>query len=223
MNISQRHKENAIDVANRSKGGLTGLHVRVQRVIDGDTLIVKPSSPWIGEFVVRLAYVDTPELHIGESGRAAPYAREAARFTYSSVVDMDCYLDSTDGLLNLDPYKRIVGVLTVDRSGDASFSFNLNEELLLRGYALVYWRRTVVRCYDQFVHYLRAEKYARKHRLGLWRRRSKLVVVLPGGSVYHSLQCHRIPKRAARNGDYLRRTVYWARSHGLKPCSYCMK
>ena len=88
----------------------------VQRVIDGDTLI-------IGKYTVRLSLVDTPEVSEESFKEATAFTSKLCRIDSVTTFDQD-------DLQPLDRYEREVGKVTCS-------DVNLNEQLLLNGHAKI--------------------------------------------------------------------------------------
>ena len=86
----------------------------VQRVIDGDTLI-------IGKYTVRLSLVDTPEKDEIGFKEATAFTSKSCRIGAVAIFDQD-------DLQPLDQYEREVGKVTCS-------GINLNEQLLLNEHA----------------------------------------------------------------------------------------
>lgn len=126
-----------------------GLRARVERIIDGDSILVTHQSE---EIEVRLWGIDTPEYR-------QPYSKAAKKFTgrlvgYSSVV-----LEVKDW----DSYGRMVAKVTME-DGRC-----LNEELLKAGLAWVHIYYCKEAICNRWYGY---EREARKGRSGLWREGS---------------------------------------------------
>ena len=102
------------DDSSSCKGDKMCIEDIVQRVIDGDTLI-------IGKYTVRLSLIDTPEND--EDG-----FKEATAFTSKMCPLGKTVLLDQDDLQPTDRYDRIVGKVTCSGVG-------LNEELLRNGHA----------------------------------------------------------------------------------------
>jgi len=125
---------------------------RVQRVVDGDTLVLE-NRAW-----VRLLGIDTPEIaHDGQP--AEPLSAEAAEFTREFIgrSPVQLRLDHE----RVDKYRRWLAYVYVDGQ-------MLNEALLRAGLAEVYRK---ARCSDLVKRrFQAAESEARQNRRGLWSR-----------------------------------------------------
>ena len=98
------------------KGNQLCIEDIVQRVIDGDTLI-------IGKYTVRLSLVDTPEKDEVGFKEATAFTSKSCRIGTIAIFDQD-------DLQPLDRYEREVGKVTCS-------GINLNEHLLLNGHAKI--------------------------------------------------------------------------------------
>lgn len=129
----------------------------VTRVVDGDTLDVRPA---VGgkETRVRLLGVDAPELHSRETGRADHWAHEARRYAESRAGGkaITLRLEQTE---TRDRYSRLLAHVYV------SDSDHLNLGLVRDGQAYAD-RRFSHSMRHQFE---RAENEARRARRGLWK------------------------------------------------------
>lgn len=131
--------------------------VLVTRVVDGDTLEVRPAAGG-KETRVRLIGVDAPELHSRETGRADFWAGEARRYTESRAEGkaVTLRLEQTE---TRDRYSRLLAHVYVS---DAD---NLNLQLVRDGQAYAD-RRFPHTMRSQFE---RAENEARRAKRGLWK------------------------------------------------------
>jgi micrococcal nuclease len=122
----------------------------VQRVVDGDTLLLT------GGERVRLIGVDTPESVKPETP-AEPFGREASEFTKSVAENRDVRLEFDRE--RVDQYGRTLAYVYVD-------DLFLNEELVRQGFSRAETRfpfRT-----DMQRRFLVAEEEARAARRGIW-------------------------------------------------------
>lgn len=123
---------------------------RVERVIDGDTLLLTDGAR------VRLIGVDCPET-VKPDHPVEPFGPEASAFTKSFVADGKVRLQFDRE--RIDRYDRFLAYVFV---GDAM----LNEELVRAGLARVehrfHYSQSIKRQFD------RAEEEAREARRGIW-------------------------------------------------------
>jgi micrococcal nuclease len=131
-----------------------GTEVTVSRVIDGDTVEVRPAIE--GEEDVRLIGVDTPETS-GSPGGAQPYGEEASRFTERMLEGERATLRFDEE--KKDDYGRVLAYLHLPDG--AMF----NETLLERGYAQVATFPPNVRHVERFEA---AQREARNADRGIW-------------------------------------------------------
>ena len=129
----------------------------VTRVIDGDTLDLRPADGG-PETRVRLLGVDAPELRSRDSNRPDHWAHEARRHAESRAEGeaVTLRLEQTE---TRDRYQRLLAYVY------ASDSDNLNLELVRNGHAYAD-RRFPHSMRHQFE---RAENEARRARRGLWK------------------------------------------------------
>ncbi len=124
--------------------------VQVQRVIDGDTIVIEGGSK------VRFIGLDCPEIAY-QGGRDEYFAREALEYTSRLLEGNEVFLeyDISQG----DDYGRVLAYLYL---GDGTF-FNL--ELLREGYARLFTVPPDVRHIELFK---KATREAREAGRGLW-------------------------------------------------------
>lgn len=123
---------------------------RVQRVVDGDTLLLE------GGTRVRLIGVDTPES-VKPDHPVEPLGREAAEFTRSQVEGRNVTLEFDRE--RRDQYQRILAYVHIDNR-------LLNEELIRAGFSKAETRFPFDS--EKKRRFLKAEKEAREARRGLW-------------------------------------------------------
>lgn len=128
--------------------------VSVSRVVDGDTIEVRPSIN--GTEDVRLIGIDTPETESSPRG-AQPYGEEASRFTEQRLEGRRATLRFD--VEQKDDYGRVLAYVYLP---DGTF---FNEELLERGYAQVATFPPNVRHRERFEE---AQREAREAERGLW-------------------------------------------------------
>lgn len=108
----------------------------VQRVIDGDTFVTSAGD------VVRLAYVDAPEI-------TQAYGQESKQFVERLILHKEVRLQ----YITADIYNRNVCNVFLNKK------VTLNKLLIDSGYA---W------CYDTDIEYQKYEDRARSRCVGLW-------------------------------------------------------
>ena len=130
--------------------------VRVERVVDGDTIVVS----LLGEKErVRLIGVDTPET-VAPNRPIGCYGPEASEFTKEQLEGKLVKLTTSTFQRPRDDYGRLLAYVWVDLDGDGQLD-NFNLELLKRGYA-----RTTGFNHDLRREFLRAEREAREKQRG---------------------------------------------------------
>lgn len=128
----------------------------VVRVIDGDTLLLRPGVPSGGEMRVRLLGIDCPES-VAPNQPVEPWGPEAAAFTteFVSAGFVELRYDKR----RIDRYGRYLAYVFVDGR-------MLNEELVRHGLARVW---TFPGDSESIARQMRkAEKEARQHGRGIW-------------------------------------------------------
>ncbi len=130
--------------------------VRVERVIDGDTLQVRFQGK---KYTVRLIGVDTPET--SHPTKAVEYfGRETSAFTKRHLEGKTVRLEKDRAGDTVDRYGRRLRYVYLD--GD-----NFNARLIREGYAHAYRRFP----FSKRQEFIRLEKQARERGKGLWKRR----------------------------------------------------
>lgn len=122
---------------------------RVEKVLDGDTVIVRGAAQR-----VRLANVDAPERSHGYGKPGQPFALQATKWLERTVQGKDVTLRCPDQ----DRYGRRVCVLLLNGQ-------DLNKELVRQGLA---WANTANPTYLRDRSVLDAQKQAQRERRGLW-------------------------------------------------------
>lgn len=135
------------------------MNVIVERVVDGDTVIVRDGD---SRLRVRLAYIDAPELK-------QPYGKEAKQYLEMLIADAcgpeDRCLDQTKLFVEgEDQYGRVVGRLWTGKHGA------LDLAMLSAGFAWVYEKYAKPpRISEKFADGLRRrQEEARAQKAGLW-------------------------------------------------------
>ena len=142
-------------LGNCSAGSGSPTESIVQRVVDGDTVVLAGGQP------VRYIGMDTPELHHPRKP-VQFYAREAAEFNRQLVEGKKVRLEW--GMERRDRYNRLLAYVFLE---DGTF---VNAELLRQGYARVMTIPPNVKYVDLFV---KMQKEAKENRRGLWARYDK--------------------------------------------------
>lgn len=141
-----------------SKGSFDYSHIKISRVIDGDTLILEN-----GEHL-RLIGIDTPELRKkteqGFIDEPAPFSKEAKSFTQALAEGR--YARIEFDLEKRDKYRRLLGYCFIKDKDKEIF---LNKKLLEEGLAVLYTYPPNIKYVDELV---KAQKEARQNKKGLW-------------------------------------------------------
>ena len=128
----------------------------VDKVIDGDTVIVKELDPH-----VRYLGIDSPEI-LTDDSPGDPLSEEAKRFNERLVYGKRVKLEFDRE--KYDPYGRVLAYVFVD-------GVFVNEELVRNGLA----RALVIKPNDRYADIIyRAEEEAKRERKGIWGNLSKL-------------------------------------------------
>jgi len=127
----------------------------VTRVVDGDTVIVRPDAAGGEKFTCRLYGIDSPETP-KRGKRGQEYGREADREMRNLVLGYR--VDAT--LTGDKTYNREVCIIKKD-------GMDINREMVRTGYAWAY-RKYLKGTYAS--EYIDAESRARAMRLGLWQQ-----------------------------------------------------
>lgn len=105
--------------------------VKVVRVVDGDTIIVRGVEGFNKgeEFRVRFADINAPEL-------STPEGKVSKGYLESILKDRDILLLDIDDKYIYDRYGRVVAVVYIINEESGSYNLmNLNEHLVREGYA----------------------------------------------------------------------------------------
>ncbi len=134
--------------------------VRIEYVVDGDTVIVTPAGDGVlvtGETTVRLLQVDAPESK-SQGDPVQCFARHASA-ALARLLPVGSVAHVVEGRERTDRYGRALLHLWND---DRVF---VNERLVRRGFA----RAVLYRPNDRYAEVIRAaERAARRERRGLW-------------------------------------------------------
>jgi micrococcal nuclease len=129
---------------------------RVERVIDGDTIVLG------GGETVRLIGVDTPET-VNQGQEAEPFGREAAEYLRGRLAGGQVYLEYEPGD-RTDTHERTVAYVYLP---DGTL---LNEAIIQAGYGRVYTASPFFRVQE----FQEAERRARENGVGLWSVKERL-------------------------------------------------
>jgi micrococcal nuclease len=133
--------------------------VKVDRVVDGDTVIVTFSDSG-DEEKVRLIGVDTPESATQDEHLDIPFGEVASKFTKDSLLNKTAYLEFD--IDERDQYGRMLAYLYIDGK-------MFNYRLLREGYALQVTYPPNVKYEKEFSAAVEA---ARKDKNGIWALRA---------------------------------------------------
>lgn len=122
---------------------------RVERVLDGDTVILRGTSQRI-----RLANIDAPEMSHGYGRPGQPFAVQATKWMQHAAEGKEVTIHCPDE----DRYGRRVCVLLLNGE-------DVNRELVRQGLA---WANTANPRYLRDKTVLDAQREARRERRGLW-------------------------------------------------------
>lgn len=145
--------------------GRTYYITSIQRVVDGDTIIVRVDGK---EERVRLRCVDTPESVHPDPQRNDAFGREASDYTKTRLEGRQIRLVFEDDAPR-DPHGRLLAYVLVDGE-------NFNVELVRMGYSEYERKYGRSRFFDREL--ADAEKDARTARRGLWAL--KELAAIPG-------------------------------------------
>lgn len=131
---------------------------RVVRVSDGDTVWVQQGN---ATNKIRILGIDTPELHISQSGEPTNpdcYALEAQLFAEQTLLNQDVMLETDTQTPDTDVYDRLLRHIRLADGRDYSLM------AIDQGYARVY-RKTES---SRLSEYLRHEREVQQDQVGLW-------------------------------------------------------
>jgi micrococcal nuclease len=138
-----------VEPAAQRQGGKPSALFEVQRVVDGDTVVLER----IGR--VRLIGVDTPES-VDPRRPVERFGREASEFLKRLAGGRRVRLEYDQ--TRKDRYDRTLAYLFLE---DGTF---VNEEIIRRGFGFAYTRYP----FRYLERFRRAEREARRARVGLW-------------------------------------------------------
>ena len=177
-NSAGTHQQTDIDMVFRTASDVPQLYLKERRtimgqvikVVDGDTVRIRhlPSASSSAEWgagklsdetiMVRIAAVDSPETaKFGQEGQ--PFGDEAKAFTQNALLGKKVRVR----VLAKDRYARLLGLVRYDALPEKDIS----EELLKRGYAVVYRQGGAVYD-DRKGDFEKLEAAAKSAKKGLW-------------------------------------------------------
>lgn len=130
---------------------------RVERVIDGDTLLVRIADR---EERVRMLCVDAPESVHPDKTKNTTMGREALQFAKSRLEGRQVRLESEGEAESRDKQGRLLSYVLVDGE-------NVNVELVAEGYSEYEDQWGKSRRYDH--DFTRAQEAAQEGRRGIWK------------------------------------------------------
>lgn len=138
----------------------------VKRVVDGDTLVLRPANSDATEFKVRLIGIDTPES-VDPRKSVECFGKEASAYTKSVAEGKSVKLEIDKSQGETDRYGRLLAYVFVQSEdrGEESLSYSLNERLISDGYAHEY---TYQKTYKYQADFKLAQKDAEYAGRGLW-------------------------------------------------------
>ena len=189
----------------------------VERIVDGDTVVVKIDGK---NMKVRLVGVDTPET-VHPNKPVERYGKKASEFLSNLLKGEKIYIEWKEDE-KTDKYGR--ALLYLWRAPDGLF---VNLEIVRQGYGHAYTRFPFEHT-ELFRYY---ERQAREAKRGLWApavakkvarpaapKQAEVNVYAAGrGKRYHYESCRYVRKRA----DRVKLTIPQAKARGLTPCKVC--
>ncbi len=192
------------------------IHVRVLKVIDGDTLEVELRGEALK---LRLNGVDTPETKHPEKP-AESFGLEAWNFTKNLLTDRTVYLELD--VQEYDNYGRLLAYVWLekpDEINDETIRTRMvNAILILGGFAQLMTTPPNVKYVEFFLVY---QQQAIEQKKGLWsnvvdtKDYETIVYITQGGSKYHSKNCRYVDENA------IPMTLAEVKRMGLLPCKIC--
>lgn len=191
----------------------------VERVIDGDTIVIKLSTGQIEK--VRLIGIDTPET-VHPSKPVEYFGREASAYTKNNLLGKQIRLEYD--WQKRDKYGRLLAYVFV---GGKLF----NNQIIRDGYAHAYLKYPFRQDYQQM--FLASERFARNNHLGLWGNTSHIISPTtpadnPAGKFignkssrkFHKPECRYAQKIKPKN-KILFTSPDDAKKQGYIPCKIC--
>jgi micrococcal nuclease len=169
----------------------TGTLATVERVVDGDTVVVRLDGRSVK---VRLVGVDAPES-VDPRKPIERFARESAAFLRGLVEGKTVRLAYEPAGARIDRYGRTLAYLYVEPGG-----LFVNREIIAKGFGHAYTTYPFAHMED----FRAAERSAREKGLGLWGpdpapakpTADEVVYVTKTGTKYHRAGCRALAKSA---------------------------
>lgn len=199
--------------------------VRVERVVDGDTLLLE------GGEKIRLLNVDTPESVHRDQRKNSQEGKDAAGYMQTMATGKEVRLERAE---KRDIYGRVLADVFIGE-------LHLNVELVRQGLARYYTKYGISKRYNS--DFQVAEDYARRNSLGFWHEHryvltptspvvdaqpsprrtvalhhSNAMVVASRSGVFHNSDCPSV-KKIKEPRTFA--TSMEAASAGLRPCKRC--
>lgn len=144
-----------------SLSALTSDYLKVERIIDGDSIVVIGKCAGVElPISIRMLYLDTPEMRDGND--ANPHGISAKNHLQRLLKPGDkIRLWTDDRSFQADTHGRVLAVVFTDKN------ICLQEYMIKHGYS-VYWQRFGKMPDKQHRHWLELEKTAQEQKIGLW-------------------------------------------------------
>jgi endonuclease YncB( thermonuclease family) len=148
--------------------GLFAFPATVVKIIDGDTITVKTIDGNITK--LRFADIDTPEKYL-VSNKAKYDIKTCGKSTYTMGKEASAYLESVVKIGNIVEVK-LSGNTSYDRDVAIIYfnNTNLNELMVLQGYAYVWHTGNDITDLSYKTILLNSQTSAKENKLGLWKK-----------------------------------------------------
>ncbi|QFR39658.1 PKD domain-containing protein [Candidatus Gracilibacteria bacterium 28_42_T64] len=145
-------------ILNHDNGEFTEQKVMVERVVDGDTIVIKYQNGKTEK--LRLVGVDTPETKHPKK-EVQFYGKEASNFTKMMLEGKNIVIKQNVRNYR-DKYGRLLGYVYLPGKEEKDIFFN--KLLIEKGYARAYLRFP----FQYSVQFKKAQNKAKKQRIGIW-------------------------------------------------------
>ncbi len=159
--VDESYEDDKTKVESASEENLEYEQCEVDRVVDGDTVIIYIDGK---KQRVRLSGVDTPESVGDYEDNPEFYGKEASKFTKENLEGATVYLEFDEK--KYDKYDRMLAYVWTEVPNE-NFNGFFNLELIEKGYAEWYNDRENKKYAERFRE---LEDKARAEKLGLWAR-----------------------------------------------------